>query len=160
MKKIAVILIILLLAAVGALGYLYMTSNILVRYDTCIATDAVTQTEYFNQLKTQISEGTFIGTLFEHTDPGDADQYQFLTYTVVLDNRARLDATTAEISVTPLKGDILQVGDPEERLVPAGETTALSVTIMTGKGMHNVREATVTWYIWGLPFTEKVTLGK
>jgi len=159
MKKAAILLIVLLLAAVGALAFLYLTANITVQYVSCVATDAVTQAEYFDQMKKQIAESTFTGTLFDRTEPGTADQYQYLTYTVDFTNRAFLDATTAEIRVTPMKGDILQIGDTEEHLLPTGRTTSLSVTILTPRGAQNVREATATWFIWGLPFSQKITLG-
>lgn len=159
MKKAAVLLVILLLAAVGGLAFLYLTANVTVQYAGCVATDAVTQADYFDQMKKQVESNTFTGTLFDHSELGGADQYQYLTYTVDFTNRAYLDATTAEIRVTPMKGDILQIGDTEEHLLPSGRTTSLSVTILTPRGAQNVREATATWFIWGLPFTEKITLG-
>ena len=36
----------------------------------------------------------------------------------------------------------------------------LSATILTDRAMHSVREATVSCYFWGIPFTTKLTLGK
>ena len=159
MKKATVLLIILLLAAVGGLAFLYLSANITVQYGSCVATDGVTQADYFDRMKKQIAENTFTGTLFDHSELGTADQYQYLTYTVDFTNGAFLDATTAEVSVTPMKGDILQIGDTEEHLLPSGRKTSLSVTILTPRGAQNVREATATWFIWGLPFSQKITLG-
>lgn len=160
MKKAAVLLILLLLAAIGGIIFLYLTSNISVLYDNCIATDASTQPAYFDQIKAQLSGNTFVGMLFDHTEPESADQYQYLTYTVNITNNAFLDATTAEIRITPMKGDVLQIGDTEEHLLPAHKTSSISATILTAKDAQNVREATITWYIWGLPFSEKITLGR
>ncbi len=160
MKKAAVLLMILLLAAIGGIVFLYLTSSVTVRYESCIATDASTQQEYFDQMKSQLSDNTFVGTLFDHSEPGSSDQYQYLTYTVTVVNNAFLDASTAEIRITPMKGDILQIGDTEEHLLPAQQTSSLSATVLTAKGVQNIREATVTWYIWGLPFSEKITLGR
>ena len=61
MKPFAIILIILVLAAVVGIGWLYFSANLTVTFDTCIATDGVTQVDYFDQLKKQVSAGTFIG---------------------------------------------------------------------------------------------------
>ncbi len=160
MKPFAIILIILVLAAVVGIGWLYFSANLTVTFDTCIATDGVTQVDYFDQLKKQVSAGTFIGTRYGSKDLLTADQYKFLTYTVVLDNHAFLKAETAEIRITPMQDDILMIGDQEEHAVPAGKKGTLSATILTDRSAHSVREATVTWYFWGIPFSSKITLGQ
>ena len=160
MKPFAIILIILVLAAVVGVGWLYFNANLTVTYDSCIATDGVTQADYFDQLKKQVASGSFIGTVYSDQDLLTADHYQFLTYTVTLDNHAFLKAETAEIRVTPMQGDILMIGDPAEHSVPSGKKGTLSATILTARDMHSVREATVTWYFWGIPFSEKLTLGQ
>ena len=51
MKAFAAVLIFLVLLAVAAVGYLYLTANLEVRFDNCIATDGLTQAEYFDGLK-------------------------------------------------------------------------------------------------------------
>ena len=160
MKPFAIILIILLLAAVVGIGWLYFSANLTVTFDACIATDGVTQVEYFDQLKKQVTSGSFIGILYGGKDLQAADQYQFLTYTVTLDNHAFLKAETAEIRITPMQGDVLMIGDGQEHSEPAGKKGTLSATILTARDVHSVREATVTWYFWGIPFSEKLTLGQ
>jgi len=160
MKPFAIILILLVLAAVVGIGWLYFSANLTVTYDSCIATDGVTQADYFDQLKKQVNSGSFIGTVYGDKNLLTADQYQFLTYTVTLDNHAFLKAETAEIRITPMQGDILMIGDQTEHSVPSGKKGILSATILTARDMHSVREATVTWYFWGIPFSEKLTLGQ
>ena len=160
MKPFAIILIILVLAAVVGIGWLYFNANLTVVFDSCIATDGVSQAEYFDQLKKQVSGGTFIGTLYGGKDLLTADQYQFLTYTVTLDNHSFLQADVIEIRITPMQGDVLQIGEEIEHSLPSGQKTDLSATILTDRAMHSVREATVSYYFWGIPFTTKLTLGK
>ena len=48
MKPFAIILIILVLAAVVGIGWLYFSANLTVTFDTCIATDGVTQVRTSN----------------------------------------------------------------------------------------------------------------
>ena len=160
MKPFAVILIVLVLAAVCAVGYLYLNANLDVRFVSCIATDGIDQLETFNALKKKVENSTFVGTRFSSESIGTADQYQFLTYTVVLDNHSFLKAETAEIRITPMQGDVLMITDGQEHSVPSGKKEMLSATILTARDMHSVREATVTWYFWGIPFSEKLTLGQ
>ena len=107
-----------------------------------------------------VETSTFTGTRFSADPIGTADQYQFLTYTVRLDNHAFLTADVIEIRITPMPGDVLQLGEEAEHSLPSGKKADLSATILTARDMHSVREATVTYYFWGIPFSEKSTLGK
>ena len=160
MKAAAIIVIVLCLAAVGGLGWLYLSSNISVSFVSCIATDAVTQADYFNQLKKQAAENTFTGTLFSPDFPESPETCQFYTFTVRMENRAFIPAEVIELQVTPMNGDVLQIGDPEARRLASGRSAEFSATILTSKDMHNVRELTVTYYVWGLPLTAKLTTGR
>ena len=160
MKPFAIILIILVLAAVCGIGYVYFTARLDVEFVSCIATDAVSQADYFNSLRSKLSSSSFTGTRFTNDIPDNPEQYQFLTYTVRLDNHAFLKAEVIELRVTPMDGDVLQVGDEAVHDLPSGQKADLSAMILTTRDMHSVREATVSYYFWGIPFTVKLTLGK
>lgn len=160
MKVFAVILIILVLAAVCGIGYLYLNANLDVRFVSCIATDAVSQVETFDSLKDKLASSSFVGTRFSADKIGKADKYQFLTYTVRLSNRSFLKADVIEIRISPMKDDVLQVGDEFPHSLASGREMDLSTMILTTREMHSVREATVSYYFWGIPFTTKLTLGK
>ena len=159
MKKLSILLIVLVIAAVAGIGWLYLSARIDVRFEECIATDGVLQADYLDLVRESVASGAFVGTVFETGDIASADQYQFLSYTVSLNNHSFLDATVPEIRITPMLGDVLVIGDTEERLLPAGKKTELYLTLLTRRDMHSIREASVSWYVWGIPFTEKITLG-
>ena len=160
MKPLGIILIILVLAAVVGVGYLYLNANLDIRFEACIATDGMTQIDYFDTLKSKVDASTFVGTRFTNDALGTADQYQFLTYTLRLDNHSFLKAEVIEIRITPMQGDVLQIGEEIAHDLPSGQQMDLSATILTGRTMHAIREATVSYYFWGIPFTTKLTLGK
>ncbi len=160
MKIAAVVLIVLVLAAVCAVGYLYLNANLDVRFVSCIASDGVSQADTYNTLKKKVDNASFVGTRFSSEELGTADQYQFLTYTVNLDNRSYLNAEVVEIRITPMQGDVLQLGEETAHDLAAGKSMDLSALILTSRNMHSVREATVSWYFWGIPFSTKLTLGK
>ena len=73
MKPFAIIMIVLVLAAVCAVGYLYLTARIDVRFVSCIATDAVSQLDYYNEMRDKLASSAFVGTRFSSDDPGTAD---------------------------------------------------------------------------------------
>lgn len=160
MKPFAIVLLVLVLLAVAGVGYLYYTARLDISFEACIATDGMTQVDYFNTLKSKVESSTFVGTRFTSAELDMADRYQFLTYTIRLDNRSFLKADLIEIRITPMQGDVLQIGDQAEHGLPSGQQMDLSATILTARGMHSVREATVSWYFWGIPFTSKLTFGK
>ena len=112
------------------------------------------------RLKEQLASSTFVGTRFSSAEPGTADQYQFLTYTVRVSNRAFLTADILELRITPMEGDVLQIGDLDRHTLASGKDMELSATILTTREMHSIREATVTYYFWGIPLSTKLTLGK
>ena len=157
MKAAGIILIILCLAAFIGMGVLYFQANLTVAAVECYATDALNQEETFNRLKEEAAAGTFTGTLFGSLEAAEAKDCQFYTYVLRAENRAFLKAEVLEIQITPMSGDLLQMGAEGPVDLASGKVTELSATILTGKDARNVREATVSWYFWGIPFSTKVT---
>ena len=160
MKPFAIFLVVLVLAAVCGIGYLYLTAHLDVNFVSCIATDAVSQADYFNDLSAKLEDSAFVGTRYSAGKLENAEHYQFLTYTVHLNNHAFLNADVIELHITPMQGDVLQVGDEALHSLPSGQQMDLSAMILTTREMHAVREATVSYYFWGIPFTTRLTLGR
>ena len=160
MKVLAVFLVILLIAAIAGVGYLYFSANLEVTFASVTATDPVTQADAFNQLKAAIEGDTFVGTRYDTAPLSSPENYQFYTWTLRLENKSFLKADTIEVQITPMAGDVLRYGDSGENTVDARSTGSVSVTMLTSRSMHSVREAIVTWYVWGLPFSTRLTIGK
>ncbi len=157
MKPLAIGLIILCLAAMVGVGYLYVTAEVTVTDTACIALDAANAAETFNGLKDDLGNDSFVGTVFEEEVPGDAGEYQFYTYTLRVQNGTFVPADVLEIQVVPVTGDVLQLGDTVRHNLGARAKGDFQATILTRKGVHNVRELILTWYQWGIPFSRKVT---
>ena len=159
MKYIAILSVLVLIVALLGVGYLYMNANIAVEAVSVIATDALSQETLFNELKNQVRLGAVIGTPYvgaaELSGPED---YQFYTYTVRLKNNSTVPADMVELQITPMSGDILQIGSSADMKLPAGQTVDATATILTSKHMHSIREVNITYYIWGAPFTMKTTI--
>lgn len=160
MRGAAIILIIIFLAAAVLTGYLYATAQITVTGIDCSAVSALDQGTGFQALKEQIKDGTFTGTAFQTDEIGEPSEYQFYTYSVHLMNSTFLRAEVAEIQITPMNGDILQTEETTVRNIPARSRGSVQATLLTKKDMHSVREITVTYYLWGLPFHLRTTYSR
>ena len=160
MKPLAIILVLLVVAALVGVGYLWFSSSLEVSFTSVVATDPSVQTDAFSQVKKALENETFVGTRYSNAELGGPEGYIFYTWTVHLENRTFLPVDTVEIQLTPMSGDVLLYGDPNEHTCPARDGTDLSATILTSRNAHSVREAIVSWYAWGLPFSTRITLGK
>jgi len=159
MKYIAALMVIVLLAAVGGTGYLYMTANLVVEATGLASHPASEQQATFDDLKTRMELNAVQGTLFDSEALGSAQDYVFYTYTLRLRNDCFLDMDMVEVQVVPVDGDILQIGSFQANGLPARSTGDISATILTRAGNHAVREIIVTYYVWGVPHTLKTTYG-
>lgn len=159
MKYFAILSVLILIVTLVGVGYMYMTANIYVEAFDVIATDAASQPVLFEDLRRQVRLGAVVGTPYvEAQELSGAENYQFYTYTVRLRNDCSVSADMVELQVTPMAGDILQIGSSADVKLPAGQTVDATATILTDVNMHAIREVTVTYYIWGVPFTMKTTV--
>ena len=159
MKYFAIITVLILIATLVGVGYLYMNANVFVEAVGVIATDAVSQYELYEDLRDQLRLGAVTGTPYiAATALIGPENYQFLTYTIRLRNNTSVPADMVELQVTPMAGDVLQIGSFEDVKLPAGRSVDATATILTDVNMHPIREVTITYYIWGVPFTMKTTV--
>jgi hypothetical protein len=159
MKYFAIITVLILIATLVGVGYLYMNANVFVEAVGVIATDAVSQYELYEDLRDQLRLGAVAGTPYiAATELSGPENYQFLTYTIRLRNNTSVPADMVELQVTPMAGDVLQIGSFEDVKLPAGRSVDATATILTDVNMHPIREVTITYYIWGVPFTMKTTV--
>jgi len=165
MKFIAILSALILLVTLVGVGYLYMTTNIYVEAAGVITVEASSQPALFASLRDQARLGAVVGTPFTgQTELGKNDDYQFCIYTVRLRNNCRVDAESVEVQISPMSGDVLQFTENDYLPVPtltsvaAGGTGEASAVLLTTRGNHTIREATVTYCMWGIPFTLKTTV--
>lgn len=159
MKYAAIAAVLLLIACLIGVGYLYLTTNVTVEAIGVVAVEASTQPDLFNQLRQQVENQSVVGTAFTTAPLGDAENYQFYTYTIRLKNNCFVTADMVEVQVTPMQGDVLQLADEAARALPARTTGDLGATILTDVNMHSVRELNISYYMWGVPFSIRTTYG-
>lgn len=159
MKFFAILSVLILILTLVGVGSLYMTANIYVEAAGVITQEATAQQATFHELSEQVRLGAVVGTPYvAQTQLSGAEDYQFCIYTVRLRNDTRVQADMVELQVTPMAGDVLQMGDIPGITVPAGGTADATAVILTTMGNHSIREICVTYYMWGIPFTLKTTV--
>ena len=165
MRAIAIILTAVSIALAGLTLALYITADVTVTDISCTAEDAAGREAEFLAIREQARNGIFTGTLFGsagdgETAPGGAGEYLFYTYTMLVNNNTFLPMKTAEIQVSPMNEDILQLPESRQAMIPPRGQGTVQATILTRKESHPVRELTLTYYLWGLPFTIRTAYSK
>lgn len=160
MKYVAWILILILVAGIVGVGYVYATAQVVVVATGVSGVAASEHEALFNDYKRRLENGTVHGTVYQPYLEGEAEDYMFLTYTVRLQNNCFIDADMVEMQVVPWEGlDVLQIGEERPKKLTPRTTGDLSSTVLSKKGNNTVRQVVVTFYMWGMPFTVKETIG-
>lgn len=167
MKKAAIVAFSLVLLMGSALIYGLVGSKLELKTQPVVVVAAAQQPAEFKRLQDAVKIRALIGTAFQNELPDPAEDYQLIVYTVQLHNKGLVPAKMAEMIISPSKDDILCYtdGSAEGKLpdisVPAGGKASIRCILLTksaGK-LNTVREAYISYYIWGNPITIKVTFG-
>ncbi len=159
LKIIMIVMIVLLVAALGVVGYFFTNAQVTVIASGASGQQANLNTALFTQIKQQVAQNSFQGTLFAADDIGDAADYAFITYTVRLNNQCLVPIDMVEVQVEPNPKDVLQIGDMTVHSLDARSQGDITATILTSKDAHAVRELIVTYYVWGVSFSIRQTCG-
>ncbi len=160
LKILMILMIVLVVAALGTVGYFFATAKVTVAAYKAAGTPATQQAALYDQLKTQVARNEFQGTLFIAGQTlGDAADYAFITYTLRLSNQCLVPIDTVEVQVVPGTGDVLQIGDTAVRSLEAKSQGDIAATILTAVNSNSVRELIVTYYVWGVSFSIRQTIG-
>lgn len=163
MKAVGIILIILCVIALGGIGFMYFNSSVDVSFVRCEVTDPQADPDYFALLKRQVEQGSFPGVRFTDELLTRPEDYEFKTWTLKVTNNTFQTAKAVEIQVTSMSDDILLIPDEAEHVIKSKSSEYITVTFLSRRNAHNVREATVTWYLGGIQFPNppmSVTIGK
>ena len=148
MKYAAIFLTLVFLAGAACAGYLWLTCDVSAVSSGVVAREAAADPELFASLKAA------------HGDEitGDISGYVFYTWSVKITNSTFVDIEQTECRLSLLPGDVCQVPAADSPGIPARSEGTLTVTALTRVNTTPVREATVSWYLWGHPAFAPLTL--
>ena len=157
MKTAAIVLIVLVLAAGGCLGYGLFNTSLQVIGKGLQTLPAQERAEEFEALRTALERNSLQGTLLRSGELGAASEYSYYVYTLRLHNPGLVEAQMVELQIAPLSPDILFYGETQEVTIPSGGTRDVWCVLLTQGTPHAVRDIYVTYYLWGHPHEVKFT---
>ena len=153
LKIVAILMVALVVAAVCVVGYYFTTAKVSVVAVSAQAVLAEDASARFTELRKQVEEGVFQGTLYSDAAIGDAKDYVFVTYTLRLSNQCLVPIDMIEVQAVPKAVDVLKLGDRNVYSLGARSEGDISATILTSKDVGALRELVVTYYVWGVSFS-------
>ncbi len=149
MKTTAIILLVLVLAAGGVLGYALFNTNLQVVAKGVQTLPARENAGQFEQLRLAAARQSLLGTLLNAGEIGQAEDYSFYIYSLRLKNNGLVPAEMVELQISPITQDVLFYGETEEIIIPPGETRDVWCVLLTRGAPHTVRDIYITYYLWG-----------
>ncbi len=157
MKTFAILMIVVVLAAVGVVGYgLFNTTLEVIGKDVQVFS-AQSQPAQFEQLKVAVERDALIGTRLKNQPLSGAENYTYHVYTLRVKNPGLVDAQMVEMQIAPLGSDVLYYGETGEVVIEAGQTRDIWCVLLTEGETHDVRNMYITYYLWGHPCEVKFT---
>ena len=157
MKTAAIILLALVLAVGGALGWELFHTNLQVTGKALQTLPAAERTLQYDALRAAVSRQSLLGTVLKKTEMGPAENYSYYIYTLRLKNNGLVPAEMVEMQVSPIAADVLFYGDTQETIIPPGGEKDVWVVLLTEGAPHSVRDLYITYYLWGHPQEVKFT---
>ena len=160
MKKLAIFLILTVLVVAGLILYGLFQSRLQVIGKSLTFRSADQDQEWaqrFEAQKADMAINALQGTPIKNGPLGDAGNYVYREYTLMVKNPGLVDAEMVEIQIAPVAGDVLYWGESGKVDIKAGETRNIKCYLLTEGNTHNVRNFYLTYYLWGNPQEVKFT---
>ena len=157
MRTAAIILLALVLAVGGVLGWELFHTNLQVTGKALQTLPARDRAPQYDALRTVVARQSLLGTVLKKTEMGPAENYSYYIYTLRLKNNGLVPAEMVEMQVAPIENDVLFYGDTSETVIPPGQEKDVWVVLLTEGTPHSVRDLYITYYLWGHPQEVKFT---
>ena len=159
MKAFAIVSVLILLLTLVGVGSMYLSATIYVEASGVTTMEATARQEFFDSLAEQVRLDAVVGTTFGSvSELSGAENYKFCIYTVHLKNNCRIPAEMVEMQISPRGSDVVQIGEAPLVTVNPGETAEVKAVLLTSMDMDAMREVTISYYMWGVPFTLKTMI--
>ena len=159
LKSAMFLMVALVVLALLLVGYFFATARVSISAYQAEGHPATERADQFEKIKTELAQGSFIGTRFQTGELGTAEAYAFITYTLRLNNQCLVPVDMVEVQVVPDPNDVAQIGDVSVHSLDAKTQGDITATILTTRDSHSVRELIVTYYVWGVSFSIRETYG-
>ena len=153
MRVFACILLLLTLLAAAFWGYCYHGAQMVIEGVAVSLSPAVDAMGTYNQVKTQVSQGTFLGRMYREANFLMPERYTFLTLTVRMSNRGLFPQDWIRIEVAPDPADIALLFNERTPSLSGMSRGDFHATLLMDTGASTSRALSVKYYVLGQPFT-------
>lgn len=160
MRVVAGVLLAIVVLVGAFLGYCYYGAQMQVQAAASTVTPATDATATYNSIVDQLAGGTFLGNAFYEAEMTGAENFQFLTITVRMQNRGLFPMDWIAIEITPNAADVAQLAPERTPSLAANSRGDFSTTILTRAGADTNRKITVTYYVLGQKLSTTYQMGQ
>ena len=160
MKKLTVLFLALSALLAGLILWQWTHTELTVTARSVRTVPASDMLSNYGAVSRAVRNGSLQGVVYHEDSLTDAAGCSFQFFTLTLENRGLLPAEMTELQLTPFQRDICAYLPRQEIVVPAGGRREATVTLLTADGSPAVRDVTVTYYLWGHLYRQRVTLSR
>ncbi len=153
MRVFTCILLLVTLLVGAFLGYCYYGTQMKIVGVAASVTPANEALGTYNEVRQQVSDGVFLGTKYRLDEFAAAEDYEFLTLTVRMENAGFLPMDWVRIEVAPGASDVLQLAATRTPSLAGNTRSDFSTTLLTRTGGGTARKITVSYYVLGRAFS-------
>jgi hypothetical protein len=159
MKVFVKFLAVVTVLAVLFAGYVVWASDATVSYEGYQVESALDRSDAFNGVVSAARSGDDSVVIYDISNIGSTEQYEFVTYTLKIANRDILPLEWIDIQLNNQSGDVLMV-KPTISDVPALNQALVSFSLLVDRNVISSYQctATLTYYIYGHLKTVELTL--
>ena len=147
MKYVAIILAIILVAVAAVTVIVVKTSDVQVSFAGIRVSDARDDPALFGQVMRAAGYDT---------DDVDVSDYKFFTWRLDVHNGSHIPMEVVEATISTQPGDIARVDVSTGIRVEPRADGSLTVRILTHGEVTPGHEITVSWYMWGKPYSQTI----
>lgn len=149
MRVLAIVLLVVTLLAGAFFGYCLWGAQMQIQGVTVTVTPATEALGTYNDIVSQLENGSFYGTKYREVDYVMPESFAFLTLTVRMQNRGLLPMDWVRIEVEPDAADAVQLAESRTPTLAGSSRADFSTTVLTRTGASESRTLTVTYYVLG-----------
>lgn len=153
MKILAILALLVTIAGAAAVLYGVNTLTPQIVQAAANVTGAQDAAEAFENVVSQLENGTFGGKIFGETDNLRTEDCEFVTYTVRLQNKGFFPAEWISMELLePQMDDVLALPDDSRHALAAGSTGDMQLTVLeknAAQQTDTARTLRITCYVFG-----------
>ena len=160
MKRLTILFLALSLVLAGVMLWQWTHVELSVAARSVRTVPAEEMKSNYEAVRRAVTNGSLQGVVYHAEALREAEACSFQFFILSLENRGLLPAEMTELQLTPFSQDICAYLSRQEVVIPPGGKKDVVLTLLTAGASPTVRDVTVTYYLWGHLYRQKLTLNR